>query len=365
LSSHPLILISCGGTGGHLLPGIALGEHIAKNKNLSVLFLVSDKKITPFFTTQMKSEHQILPEVKYQELKSFYFWRPLWGLLFSFVFLMHLFLTRSISGTISAGGGAGTLPILLSYIFRIPRALLEQNVIVGQANRILLPFVETVYLSLPSTHKDPLKKFKCLGNPLRESLTRSQNNRSQAAENLGLSPDTFTLLIFGGSQGAKKLNEWALQCMEHLSSRKKNFQLIHLTGNKLFSECRTLYKKLDLKFYCEAFCEDMASVYTLSHFCISRAGGGAIAELNLFHIPTIYVPFPFAAEEHQKANAAFAEQYGMGWMMEEETLFSDSGKEKFFTLLEDTEAQEQCRTHQKKHASPNAALEIADHFLMG
>jgi UDP-N-acetylglucosamine--N-acetylmuramyl-(pentapeptide) pyrophosphoryl-undecaprenol N-acetylglucosamine transferase len=277
---------------------------------------------------------------------------------------MRLFLTRSIFGTVSAGGGAGTLPILLSYIFRIPRALLEQNVILGQANRILLPFVKTVYLSLPCTHKRSLKKLKCLGNPMRESLTNSARNRAQAAENLGLSPDTFTLLIFGGSQGAKKLNEWALQSIESLSSRKKNFQLIHLTGNKLLSECRTLYKQLGLKVYCEAFCEDMASVYTLSQFCISRAGGGAIAELNLYHIPTIYVPFPFAAEEHQKANAAFMERCGMGWMMEEQELFSHAGQEKIFTLLEDATAQEQCRTHQKKQASPNAALDIADHFLM-
>ncbi len=368
--SPPLILISCGGTGGHLLPGIALGEQIAKNKNVSVLFLVSDKKITPFFTTQMKSEHHILPEVKYAELKSLYFWRPIWGLISSLFFLIRLFLTRPIFGTVSAGGGAGTLPILLSYIFRIPAALLEQNVIMGKANRILLPFVKIAYLSMPCSNVMYSEKLKCPGNPLRESLATSEIHCSQtaeklaqAAEKLGLLPDTFTLLIFGGSQGAKRLNEWALQSIEELVSRKKNIQLIHLTGDKLLFECRALYQRLGVKVYCESFCEDMASVYALSDFCIARAGGGAIAELNLFNIPTVYVPFPFAAEDHQKANASFAEQHGTGWMMEEEELYSSSGKEKLFALLEDTTAQALCRKNQKKYATLNAALDIANDFL--
>ncbi len=360
---HLLILISCGGTGGHLLPGLALGEQIAKNENVSVLFLVNDKKVASFVTPQMRFECYVLPEVKYAELKSLHFWRPLWRLLQSLLFLIRLLLTRRVLGTVSAGGGAGTLPILLSRVFGVPAALLEQNVIMGQANRVLLRFVKTAYLSLPCSNMKDDEKLKCLGNPLRESLLASKISRSQAAEKLGLFPDAFTLLVLGGSQGAKTLNEWAMQVMGDLRARKKNLQLIHLTGNTLLSECRALYQKLGVKAYCEAFCEDMAPVYALSDFCVSRAGGGAIAELGLFHIPTVYVPFPFAAEDHQKANAVLAEQWGAGWKMEEKELLTQSGREKISKLLEDVEAQERCRENQKKHAAPNAATDIARDFL--
>ncbi|MBN2144822.1 MAG: UDP-N-acetylglucosamine--N-acetylmuramyl-(pentapeptide) pyrophosphoryl-undecaprenol N-acetylglucosamine transferase [Candidatus Aureabacteria bacterium] len=356
------IIISCGGTGGHLAPGIAVGEQLAQ-RGLGVIYLINDKAVASHFMATPGYEFRALPEIKYRKIWSICAWSVLAEMLKSIQGILKLYFGYRIVHVLSAGGGAGILPVLIYRLLGVPVSLLEQNAVMGQANRFLMKFARKVYLTFPCVNVGASPKMKLTGNPVRGSLDSPVLSKKEACQRLNLKEDRFTFLIMGGSQGAKRLNEFALAIMEKMTGIIKQGQVIHLVGKYLLEECRNLYRKLNIPFYCEEFCQDMLPVYTLADFAISRAGGGGIAELLIFNIPSVFVPFPYATEEHQHVNAQWVEKNGCGWMMEEKELFSEAGTERLSGLLNDSVAQLECKKRQKQHARPGAAREVAEGIL--
>jgi UDP-N-acetylglucosamine--N-acetylmuramyl-(pentapeptide) pyrophosphoryl-undecaprenol N-acetylglucosamine transferase len=358
-----VIVISCGGTGGHLAPGLAVGEQLSAHPEITVIYLVNDKAVSRHFLSQANAEVRSVPEIEYSKIKSGAFFHVLVSLVRNLAVIFKLFWDYRVVHIVSAGGGAGILPVLLSRLFFVQASLLEQNAVMGQANRFLLRWTKQIFLTFPCINVESSHRFKITGNPVRESLTASVLSKKEAAQRLKLKDDLFTLLIMGGSQGSKRLNEFVLQIMKKIVPLKKSFQVIHLAGKHLLQECRTLYSQGGIPFYCEEFCEDMSSVYTLADFALSRSGGGGIAELLIFGIPAVFVPFPYAAEDHQLANARWVEKNGCGWLIQEAELVTPAGQEIFLNLLGDQQSREACRIKQKQFARPSAAEEIAQAIL--
>jgi UDP-N-acetylglucosamine--N-acetylmuramyl-(pentapeptide) pyrophosphoryl-undecaprenol N-acetylglucosamine transferase len=192
--------------------------------------------------------------------------------------------------------------------------LLEQNVLMGKANRFLLKRAERVYANFPCTNAADESRIRVAGNPIRSELLEGVPARDEAVRRLGLEPGTFTLLFMGGSQGARAVNEIALELVPALKTGEPiPFQVIHLAGEVMCGRLREFYRELGIRAFCEAFTDRMKTVYAASDLAVTRAGGGSLSELLHFGVPPIMIPFPFAAENHQEANARYLEECGCGF----------------------------------------------------
>ena len=362
LGRMPVIVISCGGTGGHMQPGISVGKALRK-QGLHVLFLVNQKKISEFFIRNLGTGYEVYPEFDFSKLVSLKAPLEIFkGILTVFKVLRLLFRYR-VRMIVSAGSSSGIIPVLMMRLGGIPGALLEQNVVMGKANRFLLSSVKRAYLSYPCINIPESSKLAIVGNPLKESLLQKSLNRKEAALKLGLKENCFTVLFLGGSQGARAINGFALEIVPQMKEKRRDLQVIHITGKSLLKECREAYTQHKIPFFCEEFTDEMEAVYTLSDLSITRSGGGALAELSVYGIPAIYVPFPYAAEDHQKRNAQWAVKEGGALLFDEKEIATETVRGQILSLLENQAALEQMKKRQFEFARPRSTEDIVKDIL--
>lgn len=210
-------------------------------------------------------------------------------------FSMRAFMNYWPDVVVGVGGRASVKAVLAGALIGARTAILEQNAVPGRANRLLAPWVDRVYLQFPEA-KSRLPFSRCVhtGSPLRLEL--SPRDRRVACASLGLDPDRPTLLVLGGSQGARVLNEGVPASLAH-----GGLQVLHLAGRGNADAVRRAYNGACATVL--EFTDDMATVYSAVDFAVSRAGALAIHELAAFGIPSILVPFARAMDDHQTANA--------------------------------------------------------------
>lgn len=196
---------------------------------------------------------------------------------------------------VGLGGRASAKAVLAGRLIGARTAILEQNVVPGRANRLLAPWVGRVYLQFAEA-KARLPFARCVhtGSPLRRDL--APRDRVSARLSLGLEADRPTLVVIGGSQGARILNEGVPRQLGH-----SDLQILHLAGRGNADAVRAAYNGACARVM--EFTDDMAAVYSAADFAVSRAGALAIHELAAFGVPTILVPFAKAMDDHQTANA--------------------------------------------------------------
>lgn len=358
----PLVILSCGGTGGHLQPGIALGDYLETFCGVDVLYLVNEKKISNQFLSRIQGKYITFPEIQASKMKGPGFFKEVFKIAVIFYKSLVLALTRKISLMVSAGNASGLIPFFILKMKRVKTVLLEQNVLMGKANRVLLSWTERVYLSFPCQNIRPGSEEKCLvtGNPISEEMSKGHLTREEAAKSLGLDSGRLTLLFLGGSQGAKKINEFALNFIPELYKIQPEIQVIHLTGKALYSESCELYRSLSIPYYCREFSSEMKVLYSLTDFAVSRAGGGALSELSFFNIPALLIPYPFAAENHQWYNASLASTQGGCWMMEEPELQEKKNQKRLISLLLSPSELMSLKEKQKNFSRPESTRTIAE-----
>ncbi|MBW2465775.1 MAG: undecaprenyldiphospho-muramoylpentapeptide beta-N-acetylglucosaminyltransferase, partial [Deltaproteobacteria bacterium] len=215
-------------------------------------------------------------------------------------------------------GGYVTGPVLLAArLSGVTTCIHEQNSIPGLANKILGYLADKIFVSLPGSEKYfPAGKTVLSGNPVRDNIVRAaQKSRFQTDRK------TLTLLVLGGSQGARRLNSLMLEaaesCLAKISSPPF---IIHQTGGHDEEQVRNKYAELGLKARVQAFFTDMAEIYSQADLIVSRAGATTLAELTVFHKPVILVPYPYAADNHQELNGKYLVEAGAGLMFRQEDL---------------------------------------------
>ncbi|MCE9500839.1 MAG: UDP-N-acetylglucosamine--N-acetylmuramyl-(pentapeptide) pyrophosphoryl-undecaprenol N-acetylglucosamine transferase [Leptospira sp.] len=301
------VVIAAGGTGGHISPGVALAEILAEKKDLfhiESLFIYSlvrnannpDLKNPPCPVIWHNS-----PRIA---LRNFLFFPVLFSL--NFVRCALDFSRRQVDCVI-AMGGYSTLPaILYAIIFRKRLFLCEQNCIIGKVTKYFQSFADKIAFSFPPENFSRLKEnYKVIGNPIRKkiiplvSIKFSKPLPEQKKNKLNV-------LVMGGSQGARQINNMVLNVMEHTDiSRQFNFRL--LTGSSLYEEAKAKTSgDADLISYSD----DMKSHYEWANLVIARSGAGVLSECAAFAIPLILIPYPFASDNHQEANASYFEKEG-------------------------------------------------------
>jgi len=290
------IIIAGGGTGGHLFPGIAIAEELTMRD--------SDNKVL-FVGTAMGLEAKVLPrrniplrtiEIKGVKGKSLF----LKVVAFSRIpraIVEALGIIRDFNPHLVIGLGAYVSgPMLVAaFLTGIRRVVQEQNVIPGATNRISARLAHRVFVSFEESRRFfPPKKVVVTGNPIRREFTLP----CKESERKG-----FSLLVFGGSRGAQRINQAMIEALEFLGDLKPHLRVVHQTGSDDASRVAEAYERSGFVARVEPFIEDMVTAYRESHLVVCRAGATTISELTTCGRASILIPYPFAANSHQEINA--------------------------------------------------------------
>ena len=309
-------LISCGGTGGHLAPGIALAEGLGARGQAATL-LISTKKVD----TRLIAKY---PHLRLGRLPGAGFgWNPVALARFvasqtrGFFFSLRQVRAARPDGIVGFGGFTSASLVVAGVLLGVPVVLHEANRVPGRAIRLLGRFAKRVYLP-PGVRLAGMRAavVRPLGLPVRREFARRPAETARIA--LGLYPQGRVLAILGGSQGAAALNDWARRELSALAA--EGIQLFCVTGlDKDISETLEFKARngAPVRAIFAPFCDQMAELLSAADLVVSRAGAGTLAELARCATPAILVPFPHAADDHQRANAAFFEQQGGGVVLDQ------------------------------------------------
>lgn len=312
-------LISCGGTGGHLSPGISLAEGLTARGHEARL-LISQKKVDARLIEKY-------PQLRFERVPGRGFsWRPLQltrcliSQLRGFRFCLSLVRELRPDGIVAFGGFTSAPLVLAAALHRVPVALHESNRVPGLAIRILGRLATRVYLP-PGVRLASVRpsRTRHIGQPVRREIVRHSAAAARAA--LGLSEHQKVLVVLGGSQGASALNDWARSQLPLFSG--EGIQVYCVTGlgkdQQGVIELKTKSGET-IRAVFEPFSDRVAELLSAADLVVSRAGAGTVAELIRCETPAVLIPFPHAADDHQRANAAFFERQGAGVVVEQTQL---------------------------------------------
>jgi UDP-N-acetylglucosamine--N-acetylmuramyl-(pentapeptide) pyrophosphoryl-undecaprenol N-acetylglucosamine transferase len=316
------VVIACGGTGGHLFPGLAVAE-VLKSRGHEVLLLISEKQIDATAVRDQK-EFRIekVPAVGLPTLFS--------AQTFSFAakFLNGLAACRRIyrsfgpNAVLGMGGFTSTGPILAGRMAGLPTFVHESNAIPGKANRLNAWLSKKVLLGFEECARCfPDAAVEVTGTPIRNSLQK-RVERSQALASLRLKPGLQTVLVMGGSQGAHGINQAVLAALPRFAA--KPVQFVHLTGSEDENYVYERYQQNGIPAFVSAFYHRMEEAYTVADLAIARSGAASLTEISYFGLPTILIPYPFAADNHQLLNAEMFARHGTAEVLEESRVNGDT-----------------------------------------
>lgn len=293
------IVIAAGGTGGHVFPGLAVAKALEK-KQIKVIW----------FGTKSGLEHRVIPENgiifykfnikglrgKSKLIKLCNSIRLAWASLRSICLILWL-RPRAV---LIMGGYIGAAVGLAAKLMRIPILLHEQNAIAGMTNKVLARFASQVMSGFAHAFPSGVN-FTLTGNPLREGIIAAAGKKSAYVLEQN-TPRPLRVLVFGGSQGAVNLNLYLLAAFKELSSAQQP-EIWHQTGEVSYASVSSAYANYDKPVQVNAFIDDMAQAYAWADCVIARAGALSVAEISAIKLPALFIPLPYAVDNHQYYNA--------------------------------------------------------------
>jgi UDP-N-acetylglucosamine--N-acetylmuramyl-(pentapeptide) pyrophosphoryl-undecaprenol N-acetylglucosamine transferase len=358
-SVAPSITIACGGTGGHLFPGLAVAGQFAR-RGAEVTLLISPKDVDQqAVRTARNLEIITLPAVGLSRGRALTFLR---GLIRSYRALSRRFQLRPPHAVLAMGGFTGPPAILAGRKASARTFLHESNTVPGRANRWLARVVDRVFLGFPqAANRLPGGRVTVTGTPVRPQFHPRDPLVCRVA--LGLEPSRPVLLVTGGSQGASGINQLVLRAMPLLAQSVPALQWFHLAGPVDAENVRAAAAELGVKAEVHGFFTEMDLALGAAAVAISRAGASSLAELAAMRVPAVLIPYPSATDQHQLANArAFAET-GAAQLLEAPGATPEGVARLIRNLLEDAAARASMQAALAKWDAPHAAEQIADEIL--
>lgn len=349
------LIIAGGGTGGHLFPGIAIAEEFLKRDgNSRVLFVGTERGI----------EKRVLPGLGYDlalidvaGIKGKGFRdkiRAVWKLPRSFHQSAGIIRSFGPDLVLGVGGYASGPAVLTAHLLGIKTAIAEQNAYPGVTNRILARFVDRIFLTFPDTeNRFPRRKSLHTGNPIRAAFTSALPTPAKTEYK-------FILLIFGGSQGARAINQAVLASLDQLEEIRNELHIIHQTGVQELEAVSGTYKSRGFNAEVHAFIMDMPKVYGQANLLVCRAGATSIAELTASGRASILIPYPYAANDHQTKNAEVLVRAGAAEMLPEAVLTGEKLAATILALYRDSERIGRMEACSHQLARREAAAEIVN-----
>jgi len=380
------ILFTGGGTAGHILPIIAIIREIRRiypKEDIQFLYLGPKDEFSSILLSQegIKVKQVLAGKIRrYLNWKSFFqnlvdilFKIPI-GSLQAFFYLFFL-----APDLIFSKGGFGSLPaVIAGWLLRVPVFLHESDITPGLANRFISRFTREIFVSFPKTEYFKPSKMILVGNPIRREIL--EGSKEEAKEFFKLTLEKPVILILGGSQGSQRIND---KILEILADLLKNFEIIHQCGEKNFKEVKAEAKVMitspsqilpgktwegkDLEKYYHLFPflkeEELKQAYQATNLIVSRAGSGSIFEIAAVGKPSILIPLPEAAQNHQIKNAYCYAENGASIVIEESNFTPHFFLEKLKYLFSHPSELEKMAEEAREFAKPEAAKIIASYLV--
>jgi UDP-N-acetylglucosamine--N-acetylmuramyl-(pentapeptide) pyrophosphoryl-undecaprenol N-acetylglucosamine transferase len=353
------VMIAGGGTGGHVFPGIAVAEELRRvRKDAEILFVGSRRGL----------EAVAVPEagfkIRYILARGFprrAWWRwPVAALATIIGLLQAVWLVGEERPDVVLGtGGYVSVPVALAaWIWRRPLLIQEQNSIPGLANRWLSRVADEVHLSFVEARTYFARKdhLKVTGNPIRAYVLSGE--KGAAYSEFGLQPGRPTIFVFGGSRGAHRINEAALEAMKRLKGRV-DVQWILQTGREDLEWATKVVQSSELPARVLPFLTKIHLAYAAADLVVCRSGAMTLAEIAACGTPAILVPYPYAAHDHQRVNASNLVDRGAAAMILDHELTGDRLAKEIAHWLSDRPALSQMSSNARRFARPDAAEKIA------
>lgn len=362
------IIVSGGGTGGHIYPALAIAKGMKQRlPDVKILYVGSYQGMESRIVPQQGWDYQgidISGINRSSMLKASQSMVKFPRSFFQGWDIAKRFKPDIVVGT----GGYASFPVVLAGTFMPCRTVIhEQNAVPGLANRTLAKRVDRVLLTFEEAAKYmPADKVKVTGLPVRREVLEADPEK--ARRHLGLKSGIFTLLAFGGSQGAASINRAMLEVAERLAGEA--LQIIWITGPGNFNEVQTALKQLggiDIQggnLLLLPYMDHMEDALAVADLAVCRAGASTLSELALLGLPAILVPYPYAAENHQEKNARALAEKNAAAMVIDEFLDGDTLVKKILSLQANPEVLKSMAVNIKKEARPRALEDILDAILV-
>jgi UDP-N-acetylglucosamine--N-acetylmuramyl-(pentapeptide) pyrophosphoryl-undecaprenol N-acetylglucosamine transferase len=365
------VLFAGGGTGGHLYPALALADAIrAERPDAAVHFVGARRGVEARVLPEKRVPYTLLPFEPLRRSRIWQNWRLLPSLAASARGLARLFREFRPSLVVGTGGYASLPACLWAAAWGVPVAIQEQNSFPGMSQKIAARFARQIHLGFPEAerHLKPGRRSEvhALGNPIRPP--EAQPDAAAARQAFGLRPDSRVLLVVGGSQGARPVNDALLDALDGVRDGTlawpEGLEILWATGPANFDAVRERLGTDGFPgVHAVAYLENMPRALAAADVALSRAGAMATAELLAWGIPSILVPLPHAAADHQRHNARALQQAGAALLLEERTLTTAGLWNAIATLAGDAANRGRMAAAARQRARPGAARDIARALL--
>ncbi|MGD8520474.1 MAG: undecaprenyldiphospho-muramoylpentapeptide beta-N-acetylglucosaminyltransferase [Desulfobacterales bacterium] len=354
------VVMAGGGTGGHLFPGVAIAqEFMARNSQNEIVFVSTGNQLEQRILAKMNFA---LERVTVEGIKGRGLWNQTKSIcklprgIYQAIRILRRFQPDLVVGLGSYSAGP---VVLAARLMGVKIVLHEQNILPGITNRMLARFADMIFVSFEDTKAHLAStRSKLTGNPVRQAiLNRSRQLISEDRFEAGQKP--FTILILGGSQGAHRINITMVEALDHLH-QTDGLYIFHQTGAADEKMVQDAYGRHNVASTVQSFFDDMAPLYQKADLIICRAGATTVAEITTIGKGVIFIPFPYAADDHQTLNAASLTKKGAAEMILEKDLTAKILGEKIEYYALHPDALCEMARKAEESGNPNAARDIVD-----
>ena len=357
---HKRILLTGGGTGGHIYPLIAVARKLKKLDSMVELKYFGPKNIFSFY---LMGEGIAIKHITSSKIRRYFSFlnfldgfRFVWSVFQAF-FKVYFYMPD----VCFSKGGPGSVPVVWACRFyRIPIVIHESDSVPGRANLIASKYAKIIELGFESTAQYFPPRVKVVGNPVREEVLRFVDP-AEARRTFKLDASRKTIFVFPGSQGATRINDFIYKNLDSLLAK---YQIIHHVGNENYVEYMHRFEKLPDGYFVAAYFENnLPEAYGAADLVISRAGAMTIFELAALGKPAILIPLPESANDHQKENAYQYAKTGAAIVIEQENLLINLLESQLNQLLDSPEKLKFMSQAAKNFYKPDATEIIVKDIL--
>lgn len=374
------IVLTGGGSGGHLLPLVAVAEKLNQKftpaslpdgtQDSLELFYVGPRIQNEEIISEFSTQHINLAYISGGKMRRYFSWQNfidpfkfIWGIAQTFWIMFHL-----MPDAVFAKGGFGSVPVcFVGWLFRIPVLIHESDSVPGLANRINRFFAKRIGLAFAQAAKSfPAKKTAVVGNPIRDEILAGTPAGANALFHFAVASNPV-VLVLGGSQGSEAINDLVFSGLPQLLTR---YEIIHQTGSHDFQELRNetkaeLSDALRASYHEYEFISghDLAQAYAAASVIVSRAGAGSIFEIAAVGKPSIIIPLPGSASDHQRENAYAYASSGAAIVLEQQNLTYHMLFENIERITLNQKVHQKMSEATKTFAAPQSAQLLADALL--
>lgn len=353
------VLMVAGGTGGHIFPAIAVAKELrarsskeeGEGRSYLIQFLGAGRELE---SRVIEGEGFSLKTISAAGLKGIHGWKRIRNfLVLPRTMIETAGVLRAFDPDVVVGiGGYLSGPVMLEAALKgTPTLLFEPNIVPGFTNRVLAPVVRMAAVGFEETARFYGRKARVTGHPVRQAMFKVQPKEHKPP---------FTVLIMGGSQGSRAINETVLKSLSSLSVESDRLRIVHQTGMRDYEPVQAAYRQFKINAEICPFIEDISSAFQQADLVISRSGAMAVAELAAAGKASVLIPFPAATDHHQLQNARAMERAGAARVIEQGDLNPARLVKEMWNLLDHPDELKKMEECARSHSRPGGAERMAD-----